>query len=319
MDMMALDRDGFAMVARDGPEPAPGEIVVAPTAVGICEGDGQVFRTRHDLPAGGVVLGHEATGIVTTVGVGVADVAVGDRVATLATRALATRVVVDADLVVPIRSTVGSEAALGEPVACCVHAMGRVRLVADTQVAVVGAGFMGLVCVALARSVGADVTVVEPVPTRRHAARGLGVDQAVDPTGLSSDQLRDRLGPHDVVVEAVGTQAGLDTATALTTAHGALVVLAYHQSGGGRRTVPMQVWNYRALDVVNGHVRRVDEKVAALRTAVDLIDDGTLDLAPLVRTWPLAAIDEAMDTMLHHPDQVIKAVLTLQPPELDHE
>ena len=46
-----------------------------------------------------------------------------------------------------------------------------------------------------------------------------------------------------------GTQA---LAGELVRTHGVLSILGYHQ---GTRTVDLQAWNWKALDVVNGHVR----------------------------------------------------------------
>lgn len=309
MQVRRLSPRGFAVGRAPDPVAGPGQVVVAPDAVGICEGDAFRYRGRCELPAHGVVLGHEATGIVTEVGPDVGWLALGTRVATLAVEAFADRVVVRADLVAPISSDLPSWALLGEPVACCVHAMDRVPVGPGTRVAVVGCGFMGLVCIALADRAGADVVALEPLPYRRRHARAQGAAAAVDPTGRSLTDLVGDLGGADVVVEAAGTQSALDTATALTVDHGTLLVVAYHQSGGGTRTVDMATWNVRALDVVNGHVRRTDEKATALRTAVDLLDRGELDLRPLVKTWPLAEVEDALLASIQRPDEVIKAVV----------
>jgi len=63
--------------------------------------------------------------------------------------------------------------------------------------------------------------------------------------------------------------------------HGRIVLIGYHQSHGGMRAVNMQQWNYKAIDVVNGHARRVDEKVAAMWQGIDLMQQGHLITVPL--------------------------------------
>src|SRR4029079_5015193 len=58
---------------------------------------------------------------------------------------------------------------------------------------------------------------------------------------------------YDVVVEAAGVQETLDLAARLGRVRGRLIVAGYHQDGV--RTVDMQLWNWRGLDVVNAHER----------------------------------------------------------------
>ena len=62
-------------------EAGPGDVVVAVRAAGICGSDvhGYIGTTGRRRP--GIVMGHEAAGIVSRVGEGVTSVAVGDRVA----------------------------------------------------------------------------------------------------------------------------------------------------------------------------------------------------------------------------------------------
>ncbi|HKJ56326.1 MAG TPA: zinc-binding dehydrogenase [Nitriliruptoraceae bacterium] len=309
-----LTTEGFRFEHRPEPVPDRTEVVLAPTAVGLCEGDTFLYRTRAESAVRPLVVGHEATGIVTGVGNGVRDVRVGDRVATLATQALAERVAVDADLLAPVAAHVPDTAALGEPIACCVHALARISIRPDDTVAVVGCGFMGLVCVALARLAGARVTAIEPIESRRGAALDMGADAAIDPAAATPEALGAAVGPQATVIEAAGNQAALDTATALTSSHGTLVVLAYHQAGGGRRTVAMRDWNYRALTVVNGHVRDRAQKAAALRTAMDHVNHGRLDVGGLVRTWPLAGVEAAIRATFEQRDDVVKAAIALPAP-----
>lgn len=60
-------------------DPGPHEVEVAITAAGVCHSDLHMVRGEwtHRTP---VVLGHEGSGVVTTLGAGVTDLAVGDHV-----------------------------------------------------------------------------------------------------------------------------------------------------------------------------------------------------------------------------------------------
>ena len=55
------------------------------------------------------------------------------------------------------------------------------------------------------------------------------------------------------VIEAAGAQATLGLAPALTGTYGRLIIAGYHQDGP--RQVNVQLWNWRAIDVINAHER----------------------------------------------------------------
>jgi L-iditol 2-dehydrogenase len=75
--------------------------------------------------------------------------------------------------------------------------------------------------------------------------------------------------------------------------------------------VPMQQWNFKAIDVVNGHVRRSDEKWQAMRAGIALLAAGRLDVAPLVSAYPLEEIETAFDDLASRLEGLYKAVLTM--------
>ena len=71
---------------------------------------------------------------------------------------------------------------LGEPVACCVHASDRFNVQPGDEVAIVGCGFMGQICMQLARLQGAGkIVAIDPVEYRREMASSLGADEIASP------------------------------------------------------------------------------------------------------------------------------------------
>jgi threonine dehydrogenase-like Zn-dependent dehydrogenase len=112
----------------------------------------------------------------------------------------------------------------------------------------------------------------------------------------------------DRVFEAVGLQWPLDLAGELTRVRGRLLIAGYHQDG--RRSVDMQLWNWRGLDVVNAHERDPAVYVQGMREAVGAVADGRLDPRPLyTHRFPLDQLAEAMDTMRARPDGFMKALV----------
>jgi hypothetical protein len=55
----------------------------------------------------------------------------------------------------------------------------------------------------------------------------------------------------------------------------------------------MEQWNFKPIDVVNGHVRREDEKQSAIHQGEDLMAQGHLDIESLVTCSPFSEITTA--------------------------
>src|SRR5688500_17356992 len=82
--MRALVFEGpweMPLVERPDPAPPPGEVVVAIRASGICGSDVHGYAGVTGRRRPGVVMGHEAAGVVEDVGADVTNVEPGDRVA----------------------------------------------------------------------------------------------------------------------------------------------------------------------------------------------------------------------------------------------
>jgi threonine dehydrogenase-like Zn-dependent dehydrogenase len=116
------------------------------------------------------------------------------------------------------------------------------------------------------------------------------------------------VGEFDVVIESAGTQSALDTASRLVAAGGRLVIAGFHQDGP--RTVDLQSWNWRAVEVVNAHQRDPREYVRGMQEAVELVLCGRLDVERLVtHRLPLARLDEAFELARTRPPGFVKAVV----------
>lgn len=256
------------------PRPAPGEVVVAVEGCGVCASSLPLWEGRpwFAYPLDPGAPGHEGWGVVAATGDGVVDFAAGDRVAMICDRAFAEYALAAADHCVAIAEGPFP----GEPVACAVNVVRRAAVEPGMQVAIVGVGFLGTLIGLLCTRAGATVV---PVPR----------DTAVE-------------GPFARVVEAAGTQDALDRASALVAERGRLVIAGYHQDG--KRTVDMQSWNWRGIDVVNAHERDPLVYVDALREAVT----AGLDLAPLLtHRFPLDRLGDAFEAARTRPEGFVKA------------
>jgi threonine dehydrogenase-like Zn-dependent dehydrogenase len=300
--------------ARHVEEPGRGEIRVAIEGCGLCGSNLPVWEGRDwfDYPLAPGAPGHEGWGRVDAVGEGVTTCALGDRVTLLAEQALADFVVASAADAVVLPRSQDASAFPGEGLGCGFNVAARCDFAPDQTVCVVGLGFLGAVVTAVAAHAGANVIAV----SRR--AFSLAVGQAMGARHIVTnrepwrvvDEVHRLTGGAlcDVVVEAVGTQGPLDLAAQLVRARGRLAIAGFHQDGP--RTVDIQLWNWRGIDVVNAHERDSGVRVAGIRDAVAAVSDGWFDPQPLyTHTFPLSHADAAFAALADKPDGFLKALV----------
>ena len=305
MRAVALEAPGRLRVARfEAPEPGEGEVLVRVEGCGVCGSNVPAWEGRpwFSYPLAPGEPGHEGWGTVVGRGPDGRGPAPGTRVAFLSARAFAELDVARADSVVALPPALDGLPFPGEAVGCAVNVVRRSGTAAGETVAVVGVGFLGALVVALAANAGAHVTALGRRPFALRLARSLGAERV-----FSLDESPEE--EFDCVVEATGVQAALDHASRLTRVRGRLVVAGYHQDGP--RTVDMQLWNWRGLDVVNAHERDPRVYVEGMRGAVDAVASGRLDLRPLLtHSFPLERAGEAFEAARTRPDGFLKALVT---------
>jgi 2-desacetyl-2-hydroxyethyl bacteriochlorophyllide A dehydrogenase len=296
-------------------EPGEDDVVVAISGCGVCGSNAPVWQGRpwFEYPLAPGAPGHEAWGTVEAVGRGVTTLAPGDPVALLTPTAFADVVVAPAHEVVGLPSALAGATFPGEALGCGFNVARRSRFQAGSTVAVVGIGFLGAVVVRLAAAAGAHVIAV----ARRHDALDVARVMGAAETVVMDDHHRilaeiGELTAGDlcpVVVEATGAQWPLDLAGELTAVGGRLVVAGFHQDGP--RSVDMQLWNWRGIDVINAHER--DPRVArqGVLDAAASVEAGWFDPSPLyTHQFPLEQAGAALDAMIERPPGFVKALVT---------
>ncbi|MBB5787834.1 zinc-binding dehydrogenase [Jiangella mangrovi] len=282
------------------PEPGYGEVLLKVLVSGVCASE--VADWTAGEPA---VLGHEPVGEVVAVGPDVTAFAAGDLVTGRVDAAFADHATGDVRDLVPVPPGLDPAEAIGEPLGCVVEALRRTRLDTGDRVAVVGTGFMGLVLLQLLRHAGTrQVVAIDPRPDARELALVHGADAAVAP-GEAAGTAHD--DAFDVVVEASGTAPGLDLATTLVRPHGVLSIMGYHQEP---RTVDLRTWNWKAIDVVNAHVRDRDRLRESVRRGLDLVAAGRIDVGALVtHRFALDQVDAAFEALVAKEPGFVKAAI----------
>jgi NADPH:quinone reductase len=302
------------IVEVDRPSPGDDEVLVRLEGCGVCGSSLVPWQGRewfaYPFPPG--APGHEGWGRVAGVGRGAsaAGFVEGERVALLSGAAFAEYDVAPADRLVRIPPAVSGPFP-GEALGCGVNVFRRSAVRAGDAVAVVGAGFIGLIAIRLATLAGARVVALSRRETSLRRAREMGAAEAIplleraDAVAAARRAAGDRL--LDVVIEAVGNQEALDLASELVREGGRLVIAGYHQDGP--RSVNMWLWNWRGIDVVNAHERDPRVQRDGVLAAAGAVAEGRLDPASLYACYPLARIGAAFQAMEERPDGFVKALV----------
>jgi len=343
----------FAIVERPDPVVGPGQVLIAPEAVGICATDieildGTMAYFRSGEASYPIVPGHEWIGTVLSAGPDVAGIHPGDTVVGdpsagcgscarcragryhLCGRrtetgilgqdgAMATRMLALAASTHVVPGPVWDAGALIEPASVALNAARQAPCRGST-VLVLGAGAIGLLALQCARLEGA-VRVIVANATRADRlalARQLGAaDTLVLPAG-AADAERALLAIAgedgiDVTLLCSGAAGAMDLAVAVTRPGGTIVVVGLF--GAARVPVDLDtvVTNDLRVIGVNGSPHRWPETIAAVAA-------GRLKLDELVsHRFPLSRAGEAIELVRRAPAGTLKVLITPQREEATDE
>jgi 2-desacetyl-2-hydroxyethyl bacteriochlorophyllide A dehydrogenase len=243
------------------PEPEAHEVLVEMEICGICGWDLLAYSGRfgkfHSYP---FRAGHEGVGRVVKAGALAQGISVGQRVAChelpigdrggglMARHALRAWNKVS---VIPETPDIELRHWVVEPPACIVNGIQYSGIRPGDSVALVGAGYMGLLMLqGLRRTMAARVSVFEPDQARLQLAKKLGAgmggwDYAV--VGPDSPEA-ERRASYDVVIEAAGSQASLDLAFALAKPYAIIENFAWHHH---KAEFDLDHWHTKGLRILN--------------------------------------------------------------------
>ncbi len=181
-------------------------------------------------------------------------------------------------------------------------------------VVVLGQGSAGLFHDFVLRRLGADrIIVVEPVAERRAAAIAMGVDEAIDVTGVAAtDAVMDLTGGDgaDVVIEAVGSVETLNQSLRMARLLGQVVVFGLPPTA---ELVPFD-WDAWFQGRLTLHAVRGAQEEPGLpdfKFALDYIANEEIDVAPFVtHDYPISRIQEAFDIADTRDDGALKVSLS---------
>ncbi len=323
-DHIAVDTDAAV------PRPQPHEVLVRSVVTGVCGSDTHAAHGRHPFIPIPYHPGHEVVGVIAGVGSAVEGLAVGQRVTVepdlpcwnckmcrtgrqnlcenlqffgcgWAQGGMADWFTVAADRLHVVPDDLDDQtAALIEPLSTPVHA---VRLAGDAfgaglagvqgkAVAVLGAGTIGLLVLAVLKAHGVGrVVVTDVMAAKRDKARELGADAAVDAAASdAAEQVRAALGESaDVVVDCVAIQPTVRQAIALAGKGGTVVIVGVPAADV---TIPLALVQDQQIRIQGSATYLPEDYAESIR----LLQTGAVRSADVVTaTLPMEKVAEAFD------------------------
>ncbi|MCC3372079.1 alcohol dehydrogenase catalytic domain-containing protein [Cohnella sp. REN36] len=311
------------LVETDVPSIGDEEVLIRVKVCGVCASELHPWMEGAgwlEAPGKRPIFGHEPVGVIERMGARVEGFRIGDRVTGLVQHAFAQYAKANYRVIVKVPEELDDLEALGEPLSCLMSGASRTPVALGDEVAVVGAGFMGLGFLQLMRLKGAGRLIA--VDTREESlehARRFGAEERFAPQDVNAKykvtawaHMDQGIPGVQVAVEASGSQGGLQLAGEMAGVHGVLSIVGYHQGNSGMRNVNMELWNWKALTVINAHERRSQVHVKEMEAGLKLIAGGQLNMKDMItHVFSLDEVDLAYDAIRTKPPGFIKSVIKI--------
>jgi 2-desacetyl-2-hydroxyethyl bacteriochlorophyllide A dehydrogenase len=322
---------------RPIPSLAELDVLIKVRATTLCGSDMHIFKGAHPSVTLPVPVGHEIAGEVARVGAGVTKVKPGDRVtvepvitcntchycrqgqyhlcANISFQYRQGQGGLTTDFVAPERwvhvlpaGIPYQVAALIEPLAVAVHAVGLSGLEIAESVAIFGAGAIGLLILQVARAAGAGQVFITDIRTARlEAALNLGASGAFN--GAQADtleQIRQQTGGLGVqrAFEAVGLEATLTQTLQSLQKGGSAVLVGLFESQ--QIHIPANIFVHKEISLTGSQGYHWD-----FQRAIELLGQDKIDLEKmLTHSYPLDQTQQAFEVLQDQEQNAIKVVIS---------
>ena len=286
------------------------DVLIKVRACGICGTDMHIFDGDEGAAStpSGTVLGHEFAGEVVAVGTEVRRVTEGDSVCvdpnwlcntcdyckeglghfcenmngigTTMNGGFAEYCVVPESQVYRFGKKITyAQAAMTEPVACCLHGMDMCEIQQGTAVAIIGGGMIGLLMLQLARLKGAaTIILIEPIEEKRVIAKKLGADVTIDPVSQDVPGKIRECGITRVstVIECVGKTSTMKQAIAIAGKKSTVMLFGLSKPNDEIQVKPFELFKKEIVlkaSFINPYTQK---------RALALIESGRIDVSSMI-------------------------------------
>lgn len=302
----------------DIPKVKSDEVLVKVMACGICgtdihiyEGDEGAAKTPPHT-----VLGHEFSGVVVEVGSSVKDVKVGDRVCvdpnklcgscyycksaighfcenmtgigTTVNGGFEEYVSVAVTQVYKISDTTTYyEAAMTEPVSCCMHGIDLCNIKTDDTVLVIGCGMIGLIMIQLAKISGASKVIATDIDNKKcEIAKKLGADIAINSKEEDVKKVLESKNINRVtkVIECVGRIETMEEAIHLAGKKSIVMFFGLTKPNDEMKLKPFEIFK-KEIEIKASYINPYTQQ-----RAIEMIDSKRIDVSSMI--YKVASLDE---------------------------
>ena len=329
----------FTYMDVETPLPGPGEVQINVKACGICGSDFHGYDGSSGRRVPPIIIGHEASGIISAVGEGVKRYKVGDAVVFqsmwycrdceqchdgtpnrcdnglcygvntgTAKRdgAMCEYVVVPEYMLYRIPEGVDfNTAALIEPMGIALHAVEGVRIHMDDTALVYGAGLIGtLILKFLKASSAGRVIVVELDENKKELARKNGADEVIDGREDVPARVKELTGGKgcDIAFEAIGIPITVKNSVLCLKKGGTLVQVG---NVTPEASFPLQYLVFNEITI-----KGVCYSISEYEQALNMLQKGTIDVSDCISACvPLKDGQEWFDRLHAGEPGLVKVVL----------
>jgi len=200
------------------------------------------------------------------------------------------------------------EGATVEPLSVAVYAVQQSGFQLGQNVAVIGAGPIGLITIQVLRSAGANkIYVLEPVESKQKIAMELGADKAFLPKAWNKIvRLTDRLGP-DHVYDCVGLSSTFTTALQLIKKGGNITLIGIHASTLEINNILLMATNNISVRGVYGYNQDI------YKTAINLYAQKKIRVDPMITNRiRLEQVPEMFKVLANPPHEELKVIVDFE-------
>ena len=306
------------------PEINDDQLLVKVTYTGMCHSEWYPWSTAKN----GEEFGHETVGYVAAVGKNVRNFREGDRVTGLGGGGYKEYIVMEEEKTCHVPDNLADVDAIVEPLACLLSAAVKMPITTlGDPIAVVGAGYMGLGMISLFKAMGyGDIVAVDLRAEARSNALRFGATEVYAPEELPEKYLLnwEQIGKPDLrrdghktdifgigfehVMEFSGTESGLRLAGDMVCAHGRLGIGGYHNDSF--RSIDYKLWNFKAMETVNCHERRISYEAGLCKRCLELLSCGIWKFTGVTNhIYEMEEFDRANEEMELHTNNFIKGAV----------
>lgn len=305
------------------PEIKPDEVLIRVRACGVCGTDMHIFDGDEGAAATPpeTVLGHEFAGEIVEVGNDVQGFNISDRVCvdpnklcgkcdfcrggvghfctditgigTTVNGGFAEYCAVPVSQVYKFSDNISyAEAAMTEPVACCLHGIDMCNIKCGDTVAVIGAGMIGLIMLQLAKLCGAkQLIVLEPIAEKREKAKKLGADIVIDSVNedVYAVLKNNGIDQIDVVIECVGKITTLEMGIKIAGKGATLMMFGLTKPDDILGIKPFEIFK-KELTIKSSYINPYTQG-----RALGMINSGKIDVRSIIyRTISLSELPKVL-------------------------